>query len=389
VTLHSYVDITENQINMQCDGCGKTNIITDIEMFEKEQMRICPKCIIKKTISKLFVICVCGNLIDYPNEKQCNKETCRSIPKIIVEKFCCACNSKFNISHEYNFDVLKNIINNELNNSNICKEDLLKLYERKIKLCSELIILRLNTPSFISELNKIFKLFNDDYIIKFSKLFEEFVMDHGLLYIESYEKSNMVYSSRINLIIYLTILHIKLHYNINIDNYDQLFEVNNNIYSEYYETILSNKLSVLINQNNILVNKKESLFFLSNTKFHMSSKNNVELLICGEDTFKRIHESIENSKSFIYIVGWMFNSKLSLKRDGNSPNLKELLIQKSKEGVKIKILIWNDINNIAKTDNEDSLKDLEDLENIECVLSSNLNSIDYLKIGINFFSHHQ
>jgi phosphatidylserine/phosphatidylglycerophosphate/cardiolipin synthase-like enzyme len=64
-------------------------------------------------------------------------------------------------------------------------------------------------------------------------------------------------------------------------------------------------------------------------------------LINGEAAFGAVHDAIVNAKRCVDIVCWGFQPSMFLKRDGQSPCLGDLLIQKGKEGVIVRVLCWS------------------------------------------------
>ncbi|OOF76290.1 phospholipase [Rodentibacter caecimuris] len=64
-------------------------------------------------------------------------------------------------------------------------------------------------------------------------------------------------------------------------------------------------------------------------------------LVNGKEAFEELHNRIENAKSSIDIAIWGFQPSMHFKRDGHSPCIGDLLIQKALEGVKVRILVWS------------------------------------------------
>ncbi|MFW0930141.1 phospholipase D-like domain-containing protein [Providencia sp. VP23HZSY-1] len=70
-------------------------------------------------------------------------------------------------------------------------------------------------------------------------------------------------------------------------------------------------------------------------------------LINGKQTFAAVAEAIRKAKKSIEIITWGFQPSMYFERssgirDGQFPNIAELLEQKAKEGVKVRILVWFD-----------------------------------------------
>lgn len=64
-------------------------------------------------------------------------------------------------------------------------------------------------------------------------------------------------------------------------------------------------------------------------------------LVNGKEAFEELHERIENAQHSIDIAIWGFQPSMYFKRDGKSPCIGDLLIQKALEGKKVRILVWS------------------------------------------------
>lgn len=64
-------------------------------------------------------------------------------------------------------------------------------------------------------------------------------------------------------------------------------------------------------------------------------------LINGEETFEKLYEAINNAQKSIDIAIWGFQPSMFFRRDGQSPCIGDLLIQKAMQGVEVKILVWS------------------------------------------------
>ena len=64
-------------------------------------------------------------------------------------------------------------------------------------------------------------------------------------------------------------------------------------------------------------------------------------LVNGKEAFEELHERIENAQHSIDIAIWGFQPSMHFKRDGKSPCIGDLLIQKALEGKKVRILVWS------------------------------------------------
>lgn len=64
-------------------------------------------------------------------------------------------------------------------------------------------------------------------------------------------------------------------------------------------------------------------------------------LINGKEAFTTLHEKIEKAEHSIDIAIWGFQPLMHLKRDGKSKCIGDLLIEKAKAGVQVRILVWS------------------------------------------------
>ena len=64
-------------------------------------------------------------------------------------------------------------------------------------------------------------------------------------------------------------------------------------------------------------------------------------LINGKEAFTTLHEKIEKAEHSIDIAIWGFQPSMHLKRDGKSKCIGDLLIEKAKSGVQVRILVWS------------------------------------------------
>lgn len=65
-------------------------------------------------------------------------------------------------------------------------------------------------------------------------------------------------------------------------------------------------------------------------------------LVNGKEAFGAVHDAIGAAKHTIDIICWGFQPSMHFRRDGSAPCIGELLIEKGKHGVKIRILCWLD-----------------------------------------------
>ena len=63
-------------------------------------------------------------------------------------------------------------------------------------------------------------------------------------------------------------------------------------------------------------------------------------LVNGERAFGAVHRAIEAAKKSVCIICWGFQPSMYFIRDGKSPCIGELLMQKARQGVKVKVLGW-------------------------------------------------
>ncbi|XP_043694782.1 phospholipase D alpha 1-like [Telopea speciosissima] len=123
---------------------------------------------------------------------------------------------------------------------------------------------------------------------------------------------------------------------------------------------------------------------------------------CWEDIF----DAISNAKHLIYITGWSVYTKITLVRDSTRPKhggditLGELLKKKASEGVRVLMLVWDDITSVGVFRNEGIMgnHDTETEEffrnsDVHCVLCGRVPDVgDSLVQGFQtstMFTHHQ
>lgn len=66
-----------------------------------------------------------------------------------------------------------------------------------------------------------------------------------------------------------------------------------------------------------------------------------EYLINGETAFLRLYNEIMSAKDTIDIAIWGFQPSMFFKRDGKARCIGELLAQKAKDGVRVRVLVWS------------------------------------------------
>uniref|UniRef100_A0A2P2IDE3 phospholipase D n=1 Tax=Hirondellea gigas TaxID=1518452 RepID=A0A2P2IDE3_9CRUS len=114
--------------------------------------------------------------------------------------------------------------------------------------------------------------------------------------------------------------------------------------------------------------------------------------------WKDLASHIEDAKKLIYIAGWSFKVDISLERDCVHETLGELLKKKAKEGVRVLLLVWNELastdvytTGIMGTHDEETKAYFRDSE-VDVVLSArskkNAKLFECLFVST-FYSHHQ
>ncbi|PRW86461.1 phospholipase [Pseudomonas simiae] len=63
-------------------------------------------------------------------------------------------------------------------------------------------------------------------------------------------------------------------------------------------------------------------------------------LINGEETFRAVHQAIAQASRTVDIICWGFQPSMYFIRDGASPSIGELLMDKAKQGVEVRVLGW-------------------------------------------------
>lgn len=79
-------------------------------------------------------------------------------------------------------------------------------------------------------------------------------------------------------------------------------------------------------------------------------------LINGEDTFRAVHEAIAGATTSVDIICWGFQpSMYFIRKGGKHPSIGALLMEKAKQGVKVRVLGWEAPFNTAGTAGEANL----------------------------------
>ncbi len=80
-------------------------------------------------------------------------------------------------------------------------------------------------------------------------------------------------------------------------------------------------------------------WFVDESEYH-PHQGTFKLLINGEAAFKAVYEAIENAKKSVCIICWGFQPSMYFVRDGKSLMIGELLEQKARQGVRVRVLSW-------------------------------------------------
>jgi phosphatidylserine/phosphatidylglycerophosphate/cardiolipin synthase-like enzyme len=81
--------------------------------------------------------------------------------------------------------------------------------------------------------------------------------------------------------------------------------------------------------------------FLRATK-RTHANNEFSPIIDGETAYSELLAAMRAAKRFIYIASWGFDPDLELTRSGSGdPTLRELLIERAKAGIEVKVLVWD------------------------------------------------
>jgi phosphatidylserine/phosphatidylglycerophosphate/cardiolipin synthase-like enzyme len=80
-------------------------------------------------------------------------------------------------------------------------------------------------------------------------------------------------------------------------------------------------------------------WFVDGSEYH-PHQGTFKLLINGEAAFKAVYEAIEQAKKSVCIICWGFQPSMYFVRDGKSLMIGELLEQKARQGVRVRVLSW-------------------------------------------------
>lgn len=70
------------------------------------------------------------------------------------------------------------------------------------------------------------------------------------------------------------------------------------------------------------------------------ARNQVEVLIDGEEALPAIENAIRNAKSSVYIANWHASPDFRLTREPGAPTLRDLLAMTAQRGVAVRLLLW-------------------------------------------------
>lgn len=97
-----------------------------------------------------------------------------------------------------------------------------------------------------------------------------------------------------------------------------------------------------------------SPWFVQDTEYHPVEAT-FKPLVNGEEAFRAVHLAIAAAKKSVDIACWGFQPSMYFIRDGNEPCIGELLSNKAREGVKVRILGWEMPLNSAGVGGEGNL----------------------------------
>jgi len=80
-------------------------------------------------------------------------------------------------------------------------------------------------------------------------------------------------------------------------------------------------------------------WFVDGSEYH-PHQGTFKLLINGEAAFKAVYEAIEKAKKSVCVICWGFQPSMYFVRDGKSLMIGELLEQKARQGVRVRVLSW-------------------------------------------------
>ncbi|MDR2881241.1 MAG: hypothetical protein LBV29_05015, partial [Azoarcus sp.] len=69
-----------------------------------------------------------------------------------------------------------------------------------------------------------------------------------------------------------------------------------------------------------------------------------KMLNCGEAAFGELYRAIQKAERSISYICWAFQPSMYFERDGKAPCIGELLEEKARQGVKVRVLCWGFLN---------------------------------------------
>ncbi len=132
---------------------------------------------------------------------------------------------------------------------------------------------------------------------------------------------------------------------------EKIFPLSPEIKTKFQEKVLNQYVPYIIHEDEILLNKYQSLIeqnYITDRSF-LSKHNEIEIFTSGQEKFKSLFKDIEEAQESIYIQYYIF------KRDKIGQTLCQLLKKKQRAGVQVYIL-YDDIGSRALS--IDKLKDL-------------------------------
>lgn len=95
-------------------------------------------------------------------------------------------------------------------------------------------------------------------------------------------------------------------------------------------------------------------WYVKHTEYHPLEAT-YEPLINGEEAFRALHLAIAQAKKSVDIICWGFQPSMFFIRDGKAPCIGELLMEKARKGVEVRVLGWEMLFNLAGVGGEANL----------------------------------
>ena len=80
-------------------------------------------------------------------------------------------------------------------------------------------------------------------------------------------------------------------------------------------------------------------WYVKHTEYHPLEAT-YEPLINGEEAFRAVHLAIAQAKKSVDIICWGFQPSMYFIRDGKAPCIGDLLMEKARKGVEVRVLGW-------------------------------------------------